>query len=71
MSRCRQKRLTCYGIIGVRIDIHSSFSLCGAGPQQTTTVYFHLTQKGAEDAYKIIDNTMRGFRFGHDNGKPQ
>jgi hypothetical protein len=28
-------------------------------------VYFHFTQKGTEDAYKIINNAMRG--FSHDN----
>jgi site-specific recombinase XerD len=28
---------------------------------ETTMRYFHLTQKGAEDAYRIIDAEMRGF----------
>jgi hypothetical protein len=27
--------------------------------------YFHLTQKGAEDAYAIINSVMKG--FDHDN----
>ncbi|MBI9091872.1 MAG: site-specific integrase [Desulfobacterium sp.] len=28
---------------------------------ETTMVYFHFTQKGTEDAYEIIDNSMKGF----------
>ncbi len=28
---------------------------------ETTMAYFHLTQKGSEDAYEIINNTMKGF----------
>jgi integrase len=34
---------------------------------ETTMVYFHLTQKGTEDAAKIINSTMKGFRY--DNNK--
>jgi len=34
---------------------------------ETTMVYFHLTQKGTEDALKIINSTMRGFTY--DNHK--
>jgi integrase/recombinase XerD len=34
---------------------------------ETTMVYFHLTQKGTEDAYTIINHTMRGFDYDHDN----
>jgi site-specific recombinase XerD len=30
---------------------------------ETTMVYFHLTQKGTEDAYHLIDNAMRGFDY--------
>lgn len=30
---------------------------------ETTMVYFHLTQKGTEDACKIINTTMRGFTY--------
>jgi hypothetical protein len=30
-------------------------------PLETTMVYFHFTRKGTEDAYKIIDNFMKGF----------
>jgi len=33
----------------------------GHSQLETTMVYFHFTQKGTEDAYKIIDNTMKGF----------
>jgi integrase/recombinase XerD len=31
---------------------------------ETTMVYFHLTQKGCEDAFRIINNTMKGFGYG-------
>jgi site-specific recombinase XerD len=30
---------------------------------ETTMVYFHLTQKGTEDAYHLINNAMRGFDY--------
>jgi len=30
---------------------------------ETTMVYFHLTQKGTEDADKIIDSAMKGFDY--------
>ena len=33
----------------------------GHSQLETTMVYFHFTQKGTEDAYKIINNTMKGF----------
>jgi integrase len=33
---------------------------------ETTMLYFHLTQKGTEDACKIINNTMRGFHYDDD-----
>jgi len=33
---------------------------------ETTMAYFHLTKKGQEDAYKIIDSTMRGFDYDDD-----
>lgn len=35
----------------------------GHSQLETTMVYFHLTQKGTEDAYHIIDHTMRGFDY--------
>lgn len=35
----------------------------GHSKLETTMVYFHLTKKGTEDACKIINSTMRGFRF--------
>jgi len=34
---------------------------------KTTMIYFHLTQKGTEDACKIINSTMKGFNY--DNRK--
>lgn len=37
----------------------------GHGNLETTMAYFHLTQKGAEDAYAIINSVMKGFK--HDN----
>lgn len=33
----------------------------GHSQLETTMGYFQFTNKGAEDAYKIIDNTMKGF----------
>lgn len=33
----------------------------GHGNLETTMAYFHLTQKGAEDAYAIINAIMKGF----------
>ena len=33
----------------------------GHSQLETTMIYFHVTQKGSEDAYKIIDNCMKGF----------
>ena len=38
----------------------------GHSSLETTMAYFHLTQKGQEDAYRIIDNTMRGFDYDDD-----
>ncbi len=37
----------------------------GHSKLETTMAYFHLTQKGAEDAYAIINSVMKGFN--HDN----
>jgi integrase/recombinase XerD len=34
---------------------------------ETTMLYFHLTRKGTEDAYEIINHTMKGFHY--DNPK--
>lgn len=34
---------------------------------ETTMMYFHLTQKGTEDAYRIIDSMMKGFDHGRDH----
>lgn len=34
---------------------------------ETTMAYFHLTQKGTEDAYRIIDSMMKGFEHGRDH----
>ena len=33
----------------------------GHSKLETTMVYFHFTQKGTENAYRIIDNFMKGF----------
>jgi integrase len=35
----------------------------GHSTLETTMMYFHLTQKGTEDAYKIINSTMKGFHY--------
>jgi site-specific recombinase XerD len=39
----------------------------GHSQLETTMVYFHLTQKGTEDAYTIINSAMKGFDY--DNNK--
>lgn len=39
----------------------------GHSQLQTTMVYFHLTQKGTEDAVKIINDTMKGFHHDLNN----
>ena len=36
----------------------------GHAQLETTMVYLHLTQKGQEDAYEIINNVMKGFENG-------
>ncbi len=33
----------------------------GHSQLETTMIYLHVTQKGSEDAYEIIDNCMKGF----------
>jgi len=33
----------------------------GHSQLETTMIYFHFTQKGTEDAYRIIDDFMKGF----------
>lgn len=33
---------------------------------ETTMAYFHLTQKGTEDAYRILNALMKGFEHGRD-----
>jgi len=33
----------------------------GHSSLETTMIYLHLTTKGQEDAYKIIDQLMTGF----------
>lgn len=35
----------------------------GHSTLETTMVYFHLTHKGTEDAYRIINSTMKGFHY--------
>lgn len=37
----------------------------GHSQLETTMVYFHLTQKGTEDACNLINDTMRGFDHGN------
>jgi integrase/recombinase XerD len=39
----------------------------GHSQLETTMIYLHLTQKGTEDAYKIINSEMKGFN--HANNK--
>jgi len=44
---------------GVNIRVIQRY--LGHANLETTMVYLHLTQKGQEDAYQIINHTMRGF----------
>jgi site-specific recombinase XerD len=34
---------------------------------ETTMVYLHLTNKGHEDAYQLINHVMKGFKDGNNN----
>ena len=36
----------------------------GHSQLETTMVYLHLTRKGQEDAYQIINGVMKGFDHG-------
>lgn len=47
---------------GVNIRVIQRY--LGHSNLETTMVYLHLTQKGQEDAYQIINQTMRGFTNG-------
>jgi len=44
---------------GVNIRVIQRY--LGHANLETTMIYLHLTQKGQEDAYDIIDNLMKGF----------
>lgn len=48
---------------GVNIRVIQRY--LGHARLETTMVYLHLTQKGQEDAYQIINQSMRGFENGH------
>jgi integrase/recombinase XerD len=37
----------------------------GHAQLETTMVYLHLTQKGQEDAFKLIDQVMEGLNHDH------
>jgi hypothetical protein len=39
----------------------------GHASLETTMIYFHFTQKGTEDAYHIINTSMRGFSYERNN----
>ncbi len=39
----------------------------GHAQLETTMIYLHLTKKGQEDAFKIIDNLMKGFKDDDDS----
>ncbi|CAN2040800.1 hypothetical protein GMMP15_2010035 [Candidatus Magnetomoraceae bacterium gMMP-15] len=45
--------------VGVNIRVIQRY--LGHANLETTMIYLHLTQKGQEDAYEIIDNLMKGF----------
>lgn len=59
----------CYATHLLEAGVHPTVvqRYMGHARLETTMVYFHLTQKGAEDAFRIINNTMKGFRY--DNHK--
>lgn len=48
---------------GVNIRVIQRY--LGHANLETTMVYLHLTHKGQEDAYQIINQTMRGFHHGN------
>ena len=43
------------------VNIHVIQRYMGHSRLETTMIYFHLTKKGAKDAYDIINQTMKGF----------
>ena len=43
------------------VNIHAIQRYLGHVNLETTSIYFHLTPKGQEDAYKIINSQMKGF----------
>jgi len=59
----------CYATHLLEAGVHPTVvqRYMGHSRLETTMVYFHLTQKGAEDAFRIINGTMKGFQY--DNNK--
>jgi len=43
------------------VNIHAIQRYLGHASLKTTSVYLHLTQKGQEDTYEIINSQMKGF----------
>ena len=58
----------CYAthLLEASVNPHVIQRYMGHRRLETTMAYFHLTQKGSEDAYRIIDSMMKGFDDGRD-----
>jgi len=71
----RKRRVTihtlrhCYAthLLEAGVNPHVIQRYMGHNRLETTMMYFHLTQKGSEDAYRIIDSMMKGFDHGRDH----
>lgn len=48
-------------LLDAGVSIHAIQRYLGHTNLKTTSIYFHLTQKGQEDACKIINEQMKGF----------
>lgn len=58
----------CYAthLLEAGVNVRAVQRYMGHSQLETTMIYLHLTRKGTEDAYKIINQTMSGFQFTHD-----
>ena len=57
----------CYAthLLEAGVNIRTIQRYMGHTDLETTMVYLHLTQKGQEDAYQLIDTVMGGLDHGH------
>lgn len=58
----------CYAthLLEAGVNPHVIQRYMGHRRMETTMAYFHLTQKGSEDAYRVIDSMMKGFEHERD-----